>query len=350
MQNITMRIQPFRGSHYDYGVRQAEWLNETMYMNNRNFEWIKRRPKFDLSYEETKGLYKQFAPHIWEELTGIQDELKINDREILLNFAHYRVSPKASGCSVYLDDRHFIRNYDYHPNTYDGMYKLFQPDAGYAHIGPASRVTGRMDGMNEHGLIMAYNFMNRKRPFDGFTCFIIGRFILELCRNTDDARQLLKELPHRGGFSYIIQDKDNTSFIAETSARDIAFREASICTNHYENLDQENRRYLVDSKERLDILDSISAPDRDELIEMFTDRRYGLFADNYKSWAGTIHTSLYDKNNLTAGIKLGENSQMNTFDFGRWLSGGELTQSSIEGLMNTSLKFTSADWHSAKNR
>ncbi len=82
------------------------------------------------------------------------------------------------------------------------MYKLFQPEHGYAHIGPASRVTGRMDGMNEHGLVMAYNFMNRKQPFDGFTCFIIGRFILELCRTADEAAALLKELPHRGGFSY----------------------------------------------------------------------------------------------------------------------------------------------------
>lgn len=345
MQNIAMSIQPFRGSHYDYGVRQAEWLNETQYMNNRNFEWIKRRPKFDLNYEETKNLYNQFAPHIWEELMGMQDELKITDREVLLNFAHYRVSPRDSGCSVYMDDNHFIRNYDYHPNTYDGMYKLFQPDKGYAHIGPASRVTGRMDGMNEHGLVMGYNFMNRKKPFDGFTCFIIGRFILELCKDADDAKQLLKELPHRGGFSYAVQDKDNNSFIAETSARNIAFRRSNICTNHYEKLDNENRKYLVDSKARLDILDAFNTPSKEELIEMFTDRKYGLFVDNYKSWAGTIHTSLYDKNNLITGIRLGEQNGMRQFNFGEWLREEAIPQEKITGWINSNLKFTDSDWH-----
>ncbi|WP_411842016.1 C45 family autoproteolytic acyltransferase/hydolase [Salinicoccus sp. HZC-1] len=350
MQTIIADIQEFRGNHYDYGIRQAEWLKETPYMENRAYEWIKRRPKFDLDYKETKELYMRFAPYIWDELMGIQDQLKITDREVLLNLAHYRVSPRDSGCSVYLDNNNFIRNYDYHPNTYDGMYKLFQPDKGFAHIGPASRVTGRMDGMNEHGLIMSYNFMNRKQPFDGFTCFIIGRFILEVCRNADDAKQLLKELPHRGGFSYIVQDKNNESFIAETSARDIAFRQANICTNHYETLDKENRRYLVDSLERLTILEGFSAPSKEELIELFTDRKYGLFVDNYKSWAGTIHTSFYDKSNLIAGIRLGENTVLDEFDFGAWLKGNPIGQKEIKGSLDTGLKFTNADWQTAKNR
>ncbi len=34
---------------------------------------------------------------------------------------------------------------------------------GLSQIGPTSRVTGRMDGMNEYGLVMAYNFMHRKK-------------------------------------------------------------------------------------------------------------------------------------------------------------------------------------------
>ncbi len=48
-----------------------------------------------------------------------------------------------------------------HPATYDRSYLLYQPtDSGLAQIGPVSRVTGRMDGMNESGLTMGYNFMH----------------------------------------------------------------------------------------------------------------------------------------------------------------------------------------------
>ncbi|MCG1009355.1 acyl-CoA--6-aminopenicillanic acid acyltransferase [Salinicoccus sp. ID82-1] len=344
MQKISAAVQTFRGNHYDYGIEQGKWLLETHYMDNRNYEWIKRRPKFSLDFEETKALYMHFAPHIWDEIMGLKESLRITDRDVLLNLAHYRVSPRDSGCSVYIDDDVFIRNYDYHPNTYDGMYKLFKPDQGYAHIGPASRVTGRMDGMNEHGLVMAYNFMNRKQPADGFTCFIIGRFILELCRTAEEARHLLMDLPHRGGFSYIIQDKEDHSFLAETSARGLAFRDTHICTNHYESLADENRRYLVDSKERLDILENLDRPSRAELLELFTDRRHGLFVDNYRSWAGTIHTSVYDRHRLTAGIKLGENGPLHEFDFKNWMDGQPVDYDIFHGYLDTELKFTSADW------
>jgi predicted choloylglycine hydrolase len=341
--DIQIKLSEFRGDHYHYGFAQGEDLTHTPYMDNRSFEWVKRRPKFQLDYNETKNLYSHFAPHIWEELMGLQDSLKITDQDVLLNLAHYRISPKNSGCSVYLDDHHFIRNYDYHPNTYDGMYKLFQPDHGYAHIGPASRVTGRMDGMNEHGLVVAYNFMNRKAPFDGFTCFIISRFILELCKTADEARQLLKELPHRGGFSYIIQDQNNHSFIAEASSRNVVFRNDHICTNHYLEMVEENRRYVKESQERLDIVSQIQSPSKSELLNLFTDKDSGLYVDNYKSWSGTIHTSYYDKAQLTTDIRIG-NGSFNHFDFAAWLRGEPLETDHINSTIDTDIKFTNADW------
>ena len=39
---------------------------------------------------------------------------------------------------------------------------------------------------------MAYNFMHRKKPANGFVCYMIGRLILELCKDVDGAIQLLK--------------------------------------------------------------------------------------------------------------------------------------------------------------
>lgn len=179
MQNVKMQTLEFRGNHYDYGVAQAEWLKSTKMLQNREKEWRIRRPRFDINIDETKNIYQKFAPKIWDELMGIQDTLKFPLETILLNYGHYRVYAKDSGCSIFLGEDYMVRNYDYSPATYDGRFSLFQPtDGGYAQIGPTSRVTGRMDGMNEHGLAMGYNFMHRKKPGDGFVCYMIGRLIL----------------------------------------------------------------------------------------------------------------------------------------------------------------------------
>jgi len=79
-------------------------------------------------------------------------------QDILRDFGHYRVNSKPRGCSILTGPDFMVRNYDYHLLTYDGRYSFFQPnDQGYAIIGSASRITGRMDGMNEKGLVTGYN-------------------------------------------------------------------------------------------------------------------------------------------------------------------------------------------------
>ena len=36
---------------------------------------------------------------------------------------------------------------------------------------------------------------------------MIGRLVLEYCKDVDEAFRFLKELPHRSSFSYILMDK-----------------------------------------------------------------------------------------------------------------------------------------------
>ena len=121
---------------------------------------------------------------VWEELLGLQEALEWPMERVLQEFGGYRLDYVRSGCSILTGQDYFIRNYDYHPKTYEGRYVFFQPtDQGYASIGPSQRGTGRMDGMNEKGLVIGYNFMNRKKPGDGFICCMIGRIIVEvLCQ------------------------------------------------------------------------------------------------------------------------------------------------------------------------
>lgn len=343
MQQVKSDVMTFRGSHFDLGVKTAEWLQQTALLANREQEWKKRIPRFDIDVNETYNVFQTYAPQIWEELMGLQSVLNIPTRQIILNFAHFRFTDlKDSGCTVFQGRDFLVRNYDYHPATYDGRYLLYQPnDGGLAQIGPTSRVTGRMDGMNESGLVMAYNFMHRKHPANGFVCYMIGRLVLENCRNVSEAIQLLKEIPHRSSFSYILMDKDLNHAIVEVTPRSVDVRNDIICTNHFELLTHENRNYTKESKERLSRVVNQTHADLDKAtaFKLFNDPQYEIYSKLFRSWSGTIHTSMYEPQSLTAYMTLGENQKPQPIDFASWLQGNEVPLKQFTGQLDTELTF-----------
>ncbi|ARJ50193.1 C45 family autoproteolytic acyltransferase/hydolase [Staphylococcus lutrae] len=344
MQHVSSDILTFRGTHYDYGVQTGEWLLRTAMLKNRVREWKKRVPRFDIDIESTYHIFQQFAPRIWDEIIGIQDVLKIPTKQAILNFAHYRFTQLPdSGCSVFVGPDYLIRNYDYHPATYDARYQLFHPtDGGYAQIGPMSRTTGRMDGMNEHGLAMAYNFMHRKKPANGFVCYMIGRLVLEYCKDVQEAIHFLSHLPHRSSFSYIVQDKTGQHAIVEVSPRSIDIRYDQTCTNHFKLLTHENRNYTKESEARLARVHAqIEQSDqtRFDIFKRFNHPEFEIYSKLFSSWSGTIHTSMYEPQKLWAWIALGENQSPVKIDFNQWLQGHPLNIHQIEGQLDTNIHF-----------
>lgn len=150
MKQIYSDVIQFRGTHYEFGYMQGEELKDSLTVKNREDQWKIRQPRFTVEEEEVKKAITQFAPGVWEELLGLQDALKWPIERVLQEFGGYRLDYVRSGCSIMTGDDYLIRNYDYHPKTYEGRYVLFQPsDRGYSSIGPSQRGTGRMDGMNE---------------------------------------------------------------------------------------------------------------------------------------------------------------------------------------------------------
>lgn len=188
---------------------------------------------------------------------------------------------------------------------------------------------------------MAYNFMHRKKPANGFVCYMIGRLILELCKDVDGAIQLLKNLPHRSSFSYILMDKELNHAIVEVTPRDIQVRYDNICTNHYEILTHENRNYTQESKERLarTVKQTHAQLNKHEAFKLFNDPQYNIYSKLFRSWSGTIHTSMYEPKSLTAWMTLGENKAPSSINFNNWLNGMELQQTSFEGMIDSDLTF-----------
>ena len=98
---------------------------------------------------------------------------------------------------------------------------------------------------NEKGLSMGYNLINRMSSDTGFICNMIGRILLETCANVEEAISLLKEIPHRRSFSYVLLDQTGKSIVVEASPREVIIHQSNICTNHFEVLTHENR-YQID--------------------------------------------------------------------------------------------------------
>ena len=207
-----------------------------------------------------------------------------------------------------------------------------------------------MDGMNEKGLSMGYNFMNRKRPGTGFVCNMIGRLILELCGTAEEAADLLKEIPHRHSFSYVLFDKScDTPFIVETSPRRVEIRRGYSCTNHFNIMTEENRHVLDDSKRRLEIIEEnqTGKMDGEAAFKLLNGSDSGIFSKLYGAWAGTIHTSAYFPKTQKAWFALGGDQEPIEFDFAKWLDGEDLPIEKVEGLIDTDIPFVhmeQADW------
>ncbi|XXM72166.1 C45 family autoproteolytic acyltransferase/hydrolase [Lysinibacillus sphaericus] len=349
MKIIHSDIIQFRGNHYDFGYLQGERIKDSITVKNRENQWKVRKPRFSIDVDETKEVITRFAPGIWDELLGLKEALKWPMEKVLQEFGGYRVDYVRSGCSIMTGEDFMIRNYDYHPKTYEGRYVFFQPsDTGYAIIGPSQRVTGRMDGMNEKGLAVGYNFMHRKNPGDGFICCMIGRIVLESAASVEEAVALLKEIPHRHSFSYVVFDKSGQTYIVETSPRGVEVRQSNVCANHFEVMKDENRNHLIDSKRRLAVMEEEKPEIAEEAFRLLNGSGRGVFSDLYGSWAGTIHTSAYLPGEMKAWFALGGDREPVVFDFDKWLKGEDITRTQITGEVDTDIPFVhideGADW------
>ncbi|KGX93011.1 choloylglycine hydrolase [Pontibacillus halophilus JSM 076056 = DSM 19796] len=346
MKEVYSKIVQFRGSHYDFGYAQGVEMRDSLLVQNREKQWKLRKPRFSVEEREVQEAITRFAPGVWDELIGLRDALGWSMERVLMEFGGYRLDYVKSGCSILTGEDYLVRNYDYHPKTYEGRFVLYQPtDQGYAIMGPSQRVTGRMDGMNEKGLAIGYNFMHRKKPGIGFICCMIGRLVLESCANVDEAVSMLKEIPHRHSFSYIVFDSSGETYIIETSPRGVEVRQDGACTNHFERMQGENRNYLDDSYRRLGRMKEArpQLTNAADAFRLLNDEDQGVFSKQYRNWAGTIHTSLYFPKKLTAWFAIGENKEPYELDFESWLSGNTYPLSSFTGKVDTDLGFPHMD-------
>ncbi|WP_338472931.1 C45 family peptidase [Niallia sp. XMNu-256] len=344
MINVYSDVIQFRGNHYDFGYRQGELLKDSRILANREKFWSKPSIKYNYSIDETevKNMILSFAPGIWAELMGLSDSLKMNMSETILQFGGYYLEYGKSGCSIFTGTEFLIRNYDQDPLSYEGRYVLYHPtDEGYATIGPSMQITGRTDGMNEKGLAMGYNLINRVRSDSGFICNMIGRIVLETCATVEEATSLLKDIPHRRSFSYVLLDQTGKSIVVEASPREVIVYQSNICTNHFKVLTHENRYQMEDSLQRYQAIkrQENHLLNAKTAFQLMNGTEKGVFSKKYRAWAGTLHTAGYFPNSRKAWFALGGDRLPVIFDFEQWLIGEKINVKRVRGELDTTIPF-----------
>ena len=180
------------------------------------------------------------APKILDEIEGLSDALEMDKEEATRQFGGYYLEYTTSGCSIFMDPDFMVRNYDSHPRGYEGRYLFYQPtDDGYAVIGPSMQITGRIDGMNEKGLVLGYNFTHSKKSNDGFICNMIGRLVLKNCAMWTKRLTYSRKYPTDilSVIQYWMRAAGHTSLKLRREKGVV--RESNVCTNHFHILNEE---------------------------------------------------------------------------------------------------------------
>ncbi|SOC39117.1 predicted choloylglycine hydrolase [Salinicoccus kekensis] len=337
MKQYYSDVIQFRGTHYDFGYHQGLMLRDSSILPNRERQWKPRQHRhFIVDENRFINIMTDLSPLILEEIEGLADALGMEAEEAIRQFGGFYMEYVTSGCSIFTGSDFMVRNYDSHPKGYEGRYTFYQPtDGGYAVIGPSMQITGRIDGMNEKGLAMGYNFTHSKKSGDGFICNMIGRLILENCADVHEAAELLKEIPHRHSFSYPILDPSGISYVVEASPRRVVIREANVCTNHFHILNEENRYRQEETRGREEriMTRQQDAGNAYESYKIMNDPAHGVFSNKYDASAGTIHTSVYFPRELKAWFAMGPDREPVIFDFARWLDGEDVYVKQIKGML-----------------
>ena len=333
-----MDVFECRGSPYDVGRQLA-----TGYRRTR--AELASAPQGDLciaafDINDAKRELLSFAPNLWEELHGIADGLQMSFEEAVARFSNARLPYPRRGCSAAISSRLYGRNYDFRPARYDRALVAVQAKGSHAHIGFADRYTGRLDGMNEHGLCVGLHYVSESMPRPGLACILIVRIVLDQCATTTEAVTLLGRLPHGLAFNYSLLDCTGDAAVVEASPEGVAIHRGTplACTNHFRSLKADKDDTSVEASERrLPPLQAIAEASLGvmELFKALNEGQSPAFHHSYAGGFGTLHTMVCDPASRTVVIGIGANAAPQTFDLSRWQFGGTFAAHSLQGALGT---------------
>ena len=233
MEQLNVSVVSLSGSAFDIGFKQGVEIKTTQLVKQLDF--LKKYTK-NTDPVIAKERLITFAPHFLEELTGIAIGLNVQLDTIIKLYSGFDVDFPSMGCTTFIQEDYYVRNYDFSPEIYDARFVFSNPNEGYASMGFSQQVLGRLDGMNEKGLVIGLHFVNDEHKGEGFLATTIVRLVLEQCCNVTEAVSFLTTIPHRYCYNYSITDVNGEAVVVEASPNQqiVHYKKPLSCTNHFE--------------------------------------------------------------------------------------------------------------------
>ncbi len=299
----------------------------------------RRIAAFDI--EDARRTLLAHAPNIWEELHGLADGLDISLDEAVGRFSNGRLRYPQRGCSAAIGGGLYGRNYDFSPARYDRALVAVQATGSHAHIGFADIYTGRLDGMNEHGLCVGLHFVSQAAPRPGLVCILIVRIVLDRCATTAEAVALLRSLPHGLAYNYSLLDRAGDAAVVEAAPKKVAVHRGApiACTNHFRSAALASKKpgTRQSSRQRLPPLEAMAAGglDAEGLYRALNAADSPAFHRAYAHGFGTLHSLVCDPEQGAVLVGIGADCAPFRVDLPAWVKGGGLGRSLLEGRIDT---------------
>lgn len=202
--------------------------------------------------------------------------------------------PLISGCSVLAlpgPPVTLLRSYDFTERYFDALIARTRW-TGKRVLAMREGAGGCLDGVNEDGLTAALTFGGDFAHAVGFAIPMLVRYVLETCRDVEQAIAALARMPSAGVQKIILQDRSGASAVVylRPGRPATTVREAMV-TNHQETAPAKDHD-ATRSVARKTCLDRLTDRTPDEALRAFMQPP--LHHANFRGWFGTLYTALYE--------------------------------------------------------
>ena len=144
MEELIVSVVDLRGSSFELGLKQGEEIKTTTLLKQLGFL---ENLAANSNPVKAKELLEEFSPNLLEELGGLAQQLEIDLDTIIKLYSGYDIAFPSMGCTTFINEDFYARNYDFSPEIYDARLVFSNPISGYASVGFSQQVIGRLDGM-----------------------------------------------------------------------------------------------------------------------------------------------------------------------------------------------------------